>query len=114
MDEWMMNDCFTELFLYIMDDCLHDRKQFLVALLMMYTLVNKYDFDFDFGITDIYSHTCKSPALAMSTDARRSLFARFFVTFSMWVVRSFSPVVQHKKKLGLRVLSRDIHVSGVD
>jgi hypothetical protein len=31
-----------------MEDCLHDHTKFLVALLMMYTLVNKYDFDFDF------------------------------------------------------------------
>jgi hypothetical protein len=31
MDEWMMNDCFN--YLFIMVDCLHDHKKFLVALL---------------------------------------------------------------------------------
>jgi hypothetical protein len=50
----MMNDCFK--YLSIMDDCLHDHKKFLVALLM-YTLVNKYDFDFDYSFVPTMSNS---------------------------------------------------------
>jgi single-minded-like protein len=58
--------------------CLHDHKTFLVALLMMYTLVNKYDFDFDFYWFDCRVEAMKEKSKNAARTRREKENAEFY------------------------------------